>query len=179
MPEEGSRYKHWVKSRTFVRAIEGKYGEIYRNIYSQPRVLSTKTIPWTGGPMHFGKFIVSPTLTSTPLLTQAIEAHIQVLAPGGYSQKHGHMNSAVAYILEGKGYEIHDGKRLDWQAGDAVVIRNGCVHQHFNASPDKPTKVLIMKSKPLFIFFNLLFQKNLKFPPDKSIQGGKDFEPSD
>ena len=51
------------------------------------------------------------------------------------SQKHGHVNEAAFYILDGKGYEIHDGIRYDWKAGDVAIVHNNCVHQHFNAEP--------------------------------------------
>ena len=179
MVEEKVKWVSWQKDRTFVRAVEGKYAELVRRLYDQPRVIKTKEIPFPEGkgPQWFGKFLLGPSLTSTP--TQAIEAHFNVLAPGGRSQKHGHMNSAVAYVLEGKGYEIHDGKRQDWEAGDVCVIRNGCVHQHFNANQDKPAKILIMKSKPLFMFFNLFFQKNIEMPPDTAMPGWENFKPED
>ena len=57
--------------------------------------------------------------------------------PGGRSQKHGHVNEAAFYILDGEGYEIHDGVRYDWKAGDVAIVHNNCVHQHFNAEPDQ------------------------------------------
>ena len=44
----------------------------------------------------------------------------------------GHQNEAVFYILKGKGYEIHDDKRYDWEAGDLVVVHTDSVHRHFN-----------------------------------------------
>ena len=44
------------------------------------------------------------------------------------------MNEAAFYILDGEGYEIHDGIRYDWKAGDVAIVHNNCVHQHFNAS---------------------------------------------
>ena len=158
-------YPHWQTERTFVRSVSGKYSELYKQLYEQPRVFKTGEWPLTGkGAPQSSKFIISPRNTSAPLITQAIEVHLTTLAPGGISQKHGHMNSAVMYVLDGKGYDIHDRKHLDWQAGDALIIENGCVHQHFNLDPDRPGRVLVMKSKPLFLFFNLVFQKTVKLP---------------
>ncbi len=63
-------------------------------------------------------------------LAQTLHIHIEEYGPGGVSQKHGHVNEAAFYILDGRGYEIHDGVRYDWQAGDVVVVHNNCVHQH-------------------------------------------------
>ena len=59
-----------------------------------------------------------------------------VYAPGAYGQKHGHLNSAVFYVLKGRGHDIHDGRRIDWKAGDVMIVEYGCVHQHFNDDPD-------------------------------------------
>jgi hypothetical protein len=39
------------------------------------------------------------------------------------------------------------------------------VHQHFNASPDKPARALVLKSKPMFLFLNMLFQKTVEPRP--------------
>ncbi len=161
------------EDRTFVRAVTGKYDELVETLATEPRVFHTKEMPIHGGPVFFGVDIMSPGKNST----QAFHVHIETIAPGGKSQKHAHMNSAVLYILEGRGYEIHDGERLDWQAGDVAIVRNGCVHQHFNTDPDKPAKILIIKSKPLFIFFRMLFQKGIEKPPDKALPGWENWKP--
>jgi quercetin dioxygenase-like cupin family protein len=65
---------------------------------------------------------------------------------GGKSQKHGHVNEAAFYILGGQGAEIHDGMRYEWAAGDAAIVHNNCVHQHFNRNPDRPARALVMKT---------------------------------
>jgi len=171
-----ARFPRWQKERVFVRQVMGKYEELYRQLLEQPRVYKSKEVPFHGGPTKFGKNVINPQRTA---ILQAIDAHIDVLAPGSYGQKHGHMNSAVLYILEGKGYDIHDGVRIDWEAGDAAIVENACVHQHFNADPNRPARVLIFKAKPLFIFFNLLFQKNVTYPPAEPLPGWENFWPED
>ncbi len=163
--------------RTFVRSVHGKYSELIRDVYAQPRVFHSKEKPMRGGPVHFNKWCIDPRLLG--VATQAMVSHIEVQAPGGKSAKHGHMNGALLYILEGKGYEVHDGKRVDWQAGDVAIVRNGCVHQHFNLNPDKPTRILIIKAKPLFMFFNLFFQKTLEYAPKISSPGWEEWKPAD
>jgi len=176
--EAEARYPSWQKERTFVRAITGKYSELYRELHNQPRIFKSKDVSYTGGPVHFAKAIVSPRIPSV-LMTQAIESAIETIAPGGHSAKHGHMNGAIMYILEGKGYEIHDKERRDWQAGDVFVVRNGCVHQHFNRDSERPAKILVLKSKPLFMFFHMLFQKTIEEPPDEPLKGWEGWQPAD
>ncbi|MCL4489927.1 MAG: cupin domain-containing protein [Chloroflexi bacterium] len=175
--EAGSeRWERWQKKRIFVREVAGKYGELYRSLLEQPRVYKSKAVPFKGGPTRFEKAIINP--QQAPI-TQAIECHMDVLAPGSYGQRHGHINSAVFYILQGKGYDVHDGVRIDWEEGDAAIVENACVHQHFNADPNHEARILVFKAKPLFLFMNMLFQKNVIYPPAEPMPGFEDFKPAE
>ncbi len=58
------------------------------------------------------------------------------------SGRHLHQGGLVIYVLEGKGYSIVEGERLDWEKGDLVLLPlhpNEVEHQHFNLDPDKPS----------------------------------------
>lgn len=167
-------WERWQRKRTFVRALEGTYGELQEELYNQPRVYSAADQEWRGGPQLFDKSIVNPMKTD---IAQSIETHISVIAPRGTGQRHGHMNSAIFYCLRGKGYDIHDGRRFDYEAGDIMVVENGCVHQHFNASDDEDLVLLVMKAKPLFLFMHMLFQKIAKYPPKEPVPGWEDWTP--
>ncbi len=166
-------WERWTKKRTFVRALEGTYGELKEELYSQPRVYRTSDMKWKGGPHNFGKKVINPQANR---VAQSIEAHVDAFAPHGYGQIHGHMNSAVFFVLKGKGHDIHDGKRLDWEAGDALIVENACVHQHLNDSDDE-TFVLVLKAKPLFLFMHMIFQKMVQFPPEEPVPGHEDYAP--
>ena len=54
---------------------------------------------------------------------------------------------------------------FDWEAGDALIVENGCVHQHFNDDPDESAILLVFKAKPLFLFMHMMFQKVVTYPP--------------
>ena len=92
-----------------------------------------------------------------PFLTQNIQVHFVEIPPGKSNHGHGHQNEAVFYILEGKGYEIHDDKRYDWEAGDLVVVHTDSVHRHFNDG-DETAKALVMKAKSTWMYFQLIQQ---------------------
>jgi len=169
--EFAERWERWAKKRTFVRALQGTYSHLYENLVNEPRVYSSKDTPWKGGPGLYGKHVISP---QEAAITQSIETHIEAYAPGASGQKHGHLNSAVFYVLKGRGHDIHDGRRIDWKAGDIMIVENGCVHQHFNDDPDNEATLLVFKAKPLFLFMHLLFQKIVEFPPT---EGHEDFRP--
>jgi oxalate decarboxylase/phosphoglucose isomerase-like protein (cupin superfamily) len=164
----------WQKKRTFVRALEGTYGEVYKSLYAQPRVYPGGDFPWKGGPQFWAKAAINP---GSVQIAQSIESHINVLAPGAISQKHGHMNSAVLYILSGRGEDIHDGHAHAYEAGDACIVENACVHQHVNTDPKAQQLALVMKAKPLFLFMHMLFQKVVDYPPDTAVPGTEDYAP--
>jgi quercetin dioxygenase-like cupin family protein len=174
--DKGVTWERWSKKRTFVRALEGTYGELKDALYSQPRIYSTRALKWKGGPQNFGKD-KGPIEPQTSRITQAIETHVDCFAPGGHGQKHGHMNSAVFFVLKGKGHDVHDRRRIDWEAGDALIVENGCVHQHFSDDPDDATLVLIMKAKPVFLFMHLMFQSMVEYPPKEPVPGHENFAP--
>ena len=167
-------WERWTKKRTFVRALEGTYSYLQHELFSQPRIYPTRDLKWKGGPQNFGKKVINPQAVN---IAQSIESHIDAFAPGGHGQKHGHMNSAVFFVLKGKGHDVHDGKRHDWETGDAMIVENGCVHQHFSDDPDDESIVLIMKAKPLFLFMHLIFQKMVEFPPKEPVPGHEDYAP--
>ena len=154
---------HNKKDRVFVRGIQGEYNvtaELDR-LRAVPRVRKAKETAFIDGPLCFSRHYVEP----KDGITQTFHMHLEEYAPGAFSQKHGHVNEAAFYILDGKGYEIHDGVRYDWEAGDIAIVHNNCVHQHFNASKDKPARALVIKTKPMYLFLNMLFQKQVKERP--------------
>ena len=167
-------WERWQKKRTFVRGLEGTYGKLVRQLFDAPRVYHSKDWKWHGGPHNFGKKIINPSSTD---VSQSIECHIDTIAPGGYGQKHGHMNSAVFLVIRGKGFDIHDGKRYDYDAGDALIVENACVHQHLNKESDEELTVLVMKAKPLFLFMHMIFQKIVDWPPKEPVAGRERYVP--
>ncbi len=92
-----------------------------------------------------------------PFLTQTLQVHFVRLPPGSSNHGHGHQNEAVFYILEGAGYEIHDGRRYDWSQGDLVIVHTDSVHRHFNPY-DETATALVMKAKSAWMYLGLLQQ---------------------
>ena len=169
-----AEWKRWTKKRTFVRALEGTYSDLQKGLLDLPRVYSTTDFNWHGGPQSYGKEIINP---ADVAVCQSIETHLKAFSPLGTNVNHGHMNSAVFYILKGNGFDIHDGKRYDWQAGDAVIVENARVHEHCNTESDEEAVVLVFKAKPLFLFMHMLFQKMVRYPPKDPAKGFEDWTP--
>jgi len=163
------------KNRIFVRAIAGEYNltQELKRLRSLPRVIKGRAKPFHSGPQQFSKHYMEP----KDGLGQTLHIHLEEYSPGGKSQKHGHVNEAVFYILDGEGAEVHDGIRYEWEAGDAAIVHNNCVHQHFNRNPDKPARALVMKTKPMFLFLNMLFQQIVEKTPKEPTATQGDFVP--
>ena len=168
-----AHHYHSQKDRTFVRGIQGEYGlnAELRRLRAQPRVRRASEIRFVDGPQAWSRHYVEP----KDGITQTFHLHLEEYGPGGRSQKHGHVNEAAFYILDGHGYEIHDGIRYDWSAGDVAIVHNNCVHQHFNADPDRPARALVIKTKPMYLFLNMLFQQQVEPRATEPAPGGAGF----
>lgn len=172
----GERY--YEGGRVFVREMKSGGYSLREEMARQkngPRVFKSTTVPWHGGPQKWNREIVSPASG----LLQTLQSSFELLAPGGKSQKHGHQNPALLYVVEGHGYDISDGERVDWEEGDVALVATGTVHQHFNASRDKPAKVLIIKGKPLYMFAHLIFQGFVEKAPKEPVPGFEGWMPTD
>ena len=164
---------HSKKDRIFVRGIAGKYSltDELKRLRDMPRVRRAADIKFRDGPQTWSRHYVEP----KDGITQTFHLHMEEYGPGGKSQKHGHVNEAAFYILDGEGYEVHDGIRYDWKAGDVAIVHNNCVHQHFNASNTKPARALVIKTKPMYMFMNMLFQHQVEPRPTTPAPGGEGF----
>jgi hypothetical protein len=41
-------WERWPKKRVFVRQLEGTYSNLYQALIEQPRVYSSRDVPWKG-----------------------------------------------------------------------------------------------------------------------------------
>jgi len=170
-----------MAGRVFLRGLEGeKYNlrQARDQRLSAPRVKHAMAGSWDGGsavghedasPTSRTKWIFGP--GDDPFLTQTVQSHFVELAPGGSNAGHGHQNEAAFYILEGRGYEIHDGRRYEWEQGDLVVVNADSRHQHFNADPERRALCLVVKPKATWMLLGLTQQGK-----DTTIPAGREDE---
>jgi quercetin dioxygenase-like cupin family protein len=175
MQTMAQQHFHERKDRVFVRGIQGEYNlkEELRRLRAMPRVRRATEIDFIDGPQAFSRHYLHP----EDNLGQTLHIHLEEYAPGGHAQMHFHVNEAIFYILDGKGFEIHDGERHEWEAGDAAIVPNHTVHMHNNADSGRPARLLVMKTKPMFIFMNMLFQRTVIRRPKKPSLTGAGFVP--
>ncbi len=58
--EEEAKWERWSKDRVFVRAMVGKYGEVYQKLLEQPRVYKSRDFKLRGGPGQYARSVISP-----------------------------------------------------------------------------------------------------------------------
>jgi quercetin dioxygenase-like cupin family protein len=151
--------------RVFLRGMSSAtYGlkEFRAAQLAAPRVRSDSYVADDGTVAHSGDSDQSRTWWrigpgDEPFLTQTLQVHFVQLPPRSSNHGHGHQNEAAFYILEGRGYEIHDGQRYDWSQGDLVLVHTDSVHQHFNPYDEQAT-CLVMKAKSTWMYLGLIQQ---------------------
>lgn len=154
--------------RTFLRGMGsetyglGRFREQQRSV---PRVRRAGTVTDDAHIGHSGDSDEGQSRTwwvlgpgDEPFLTQTLQVHFVELKPGGTNHGHGHQNEAHFYILEGQGYEIHDGKRYDWEKDDLVIVHTDSKHKHHNRSTTERALALVMKAKATWMVLGLLQQ---------------------
>lgn len=156
--------EHYEKQRIYVRQLGsmryGLTGERREHLQSVTRVFTPQM--GDGGGAEWN--IIDP--GDDEFKTQSLHLHFVVIQPNGRNDGHGHQNEALFYVLQGSGYELHDGKRYDWKAGDAVAVHNDSVHWHNNPDPVNKAVCLVMKPKPLALFLGLWAQGKIGTKPD-------------
>lgn len=132
------------EEKTFYdRKLMARYEEaVWRR--TVPRVIRSSEMPWEDTPQGRIKWLVYPGVSHA---LRTIECWMQELPPGGHSGKHRHVAEEVHLILEGRGYDVQDGVRWDWEKEDIACIPHDVEHQHFNADPRKPALFLSISSR--------------------------------
>jgi quercetin dioxygenase-like cupin family protein len=95
------------------------------------------------------RFYLSPfAVKDTPLQNWSVFTH-EVRSKSG---KHKHQGGIVIYVIDGKGYSVVDGERVEWEKGDLVMLPlkpDGVEHQHFNDDPEKPALWMAFVNFPI------------------------------
>ena len=88
------------------------------------------TNPVTGGP-------VMPT----------IGCYIQLLRAGEHTEAHRHTSCVCYHVVEGSGYTLVDGHRLEWEEKDVLSVPGWAFHEHVNTS-DRPAVLFSLTDIP-------------------------------
>lgn len=120
------------------------------------KVVTPAQMPWEMSRQGILKHLINEQMNTR---METVDAYMQIIPPGSRSGKHRHLAEECLYVLEGRGYDLHQDcdveitddmhwkpqdevQRFDWEAGDVVYVPPNTIHQHFNADPKRPARLI-------------------------------------
>ena len=120
------------------------------------KVVHPENMPWEMARQGLLKHLLNESMNTR---IETVDAYMQIIPPGSKSGKHRHLAEECVYVLEGRGYDLHQDcdveitdtyhwkpqdevNRYEWEAGDVIYIPPNTIHQHFNADPDRPVRLI-------------------------------------
>ena len=151
--------KTWLKGKTS--------GRLYQNLLDdavsaparnakRKKIVRPDDMVWEMSRQGLLKHLINEQMNTR---METVDAYMQIIPPGSRSGKHRHLAEECLYVLEGRGYDLHQDcdveitdtyhwkpqdeiKRYEWEAGDVIYIPPNTIHQHFNADPDRPVRLI-------------------------------------
>ena len=120
------------------------------------KIVHPDEMPWEMSRQGLLKHLINEGMSTR---METVDAYMQIIPPGSRSGKHRHLAEECLYVLEGRGYDLHQDcdveitddyhwkpqdeiKRFDYEAGDVVYVPPNTIHQHFNADSDRPLRLI-------------------------------------
>jgi quercetin dioxygenase-like cupin family protein len=155
----------WGESKAWKKGTENRplYQGLLEDAATAParnakraKVVHPEDMPWEMARQGLLKHLMNEAMNTR---METVDAYMQIIPPGSKSGKHRHLAEECLYVLEGKGYDLHQDcdveitdtyhwkpqdeiKRYEWEAGDVIYIPPNTIHQHFNADPDRPVRLI-------------------------------------
>jgi quercetin dioxygenase-like cupin family protein len=155
----------WSESKAWLRgSTTGKlYQDLLEDAQNAParnarrrKIVRPDDMPWEMSRQGLLKHLLNEQMNTR---METVDAYMLIIPPGSRSGKHRHLAEECLYVLEGRGYELHQDcdveitdtyhwtpqaevKRYEWEAGDVIYIPPNTIHQHFNADPHRPVRLI-------------------------------------
>jgi quercetin dioxygenase-like cupin family protein len=154
-----SESKAWLKGKTSGKLYQGMLDDVAnapaRNA-KRKKIVRPEDMPWEMSRQGLLKHLLNEGMNTR---METVDAYMQIIPGGSRSGKHRHLAEECLYVLEGRGYDLHQDcdveitdtyhwivqpevKRYEWEAGDLIYIPPNTVHQHFNADPERPVRLI-------------------------------------
>jgi quercetin dioxygenase-like cupin family protein len=146
-------------------------GSAHQNLYQQllddaataparnkkrKKIVTPADMPWELSRQGILKHLLNEGMNTR---METVDAYMQIIPPGSRSGKHRQLAEECLYVLEGRGWDLHQDcdveitdtyhwtpqaevKRFEWEAGDVIYVPPNTISQHFNASPDRPVRLI-------------------------------------
>jgi gentisate 1,2-dioxygenase len=146
-------------------------GSAHQNLYQQllddaataparnkkrKKIVQPADMPWEMSRQGILKHLLNEAMNTR---METVDAYMQIIPPGSRSGKHRQLAEECLYVLEGHGWDLHQDcdveitdtyhwtpqaeiKRFEWEAGDVIYVPPNTISQHFNASSDRPVRLI-------------------------------------
>jgi quercetin dioxygenase-like cupin family protein len=178
----------WGESNAWLQGTVNQelYRELLEDAAAAParngkrkKVVHPHEMPWEMARQGLLKHLLNEKMNTR---MESVDAYMQIIPPGSRSGKHRHLAEECVYVLEGRGYDLHQDcdveitdtyhwkaqdevKRYEWEAGDVIYIPPNTIHQHFNADPARPVR-LISAINRIYEKFGLNDHEQLEDAPE-------------
>lgn len=155
----------WSESKAWLAGSDNQalYEDLLNDASTAParhakrrKVVHPNEMPWEMSRQGILKHLLNEQMNTR---MESVDAYMQLIPPGSRSGKHRHLAEECVYVLEGRGYDLHQDcdveitdtyhwkpqdevKRYEWEAGDVIYIPPNTIHQHFNADPGRPVRLI-------------------------------------
>ena len=151
--------KNWLKGKTNEKLYQGLLEDATqapaRNA-KRKKIVHPEEMPWEMSRQGILKHLLNAGMNTR---METVDAYMEIIPPGSRSGKHRHLAEECVYVLEGRGYDLHQDcdveitdtyhwkpqdevKRYEWEAGDVIYIPPNTIHQHFNADAERPVRLI-------------------------------------
>ena len=120
------------------------------------KVVHPDEMPWEMSRQGLLKHLINEGMNTR---METLDAYMQIIPPGSKSGKHRHLAEEILYVLEGRGYDMHQDcdveitddyhwkpqdkvQKFEYESGDVIYVPPNTIHQHFNADPDRPLRLI-------------------------------------
>ena len=155
----------WDESKAWL--VGSQNGALYQSLLNEAtesparnakrkKIVHNDEMPWEMSQQGLLKHLLNAQMNTR---METVDSYMQVIPPGSRSGKHRHLAEECLYVVEGRGYDLHQDcdveitdtykwtpqaeiKRYEWEAGDVIYVPPCTIHQHFNADPERPARLI-------------------------------------
>jgi quercetin dioxygenase-like cupin family protein len=158
---ESKAWRAGAENKKFYQALLDDASTAPARNAKRKKIIRPEEMPWEMSRQGLLKHLVNEAMNTR---LETVDAYMQIIPPGSRSGKHRHLAEECLYVLEGRGYDLHQDcdveitdsyhwkpqdevKRFEWEAGDVIYVPPNTIHQHFNGSDDKPARLISVTNR--------------------------------
>lgn len=142
---------------------EARYSPLWHYPYIQTReALVRLAAEYAGTPFDGAILEYTNPATGGPAMP-TIGCYVQLLRPGEHTQAHRHVSCTNYHVIEGSGYSMVGGQKLDWEDKDVFTVPTWTFHEHVNSGA-RPAILFSFTDAPVMKALDLYREESASNP---------------